>query len=125
MSSGDYEHTQQGDVLTQDWIERFTSALPQYTHLLGGNADEFDFAIDRIHLIGGQSIPLQRSGVTAIVGANNAGKSTVLREVSEKLSHSPGHAEQPRIAVKSLDLHASGSHADVISWLGQSASFVV
>ncbi|MGO4806956.1 ATP-dependent endonuclease [Arthrobacter sp. 2MCAF15] len=109
----------------QDWGERFAAAFPDYSHLAGGNGDEFDFAIDRINLIGGQSIQLQRAGVTAIVGANNAGKSTVLREVWEKLSHSPGFPEQPRIAVDSLELHGPGSQADVISWLGQNASFVV
>lgn len=92
---------------------------------MGGNADEFDFAIDRINLIGGESIPLQRAGVTAIVGANNAGKSTVLREVWEKLSHHPGNPEQSRIAVDSLELYGPGSPADVISWLGQNSSFVV
>jgi energy-coupling factor transporter ATP-binding protein EcfA2 len=111
--------------LTQNWTERFDSAFPGYSHLAGGNAEEFDFAINRVNLIGGQSIELQRAGVTAIVGANNAGKSTVLREVSEKLSHSPGYAEQPRIAVDSLELYSRGSSADVISWLGQNSSFVV
>ena len=114
-----------GDVSTQDWSERFTAAFPEYSHLRGGNADEFDFAINRINLIGGQSIPLQRSGVTAIVGANNAGKSTVLPEVWEKLSHMPGQFEQARIAVDSLELHGPGCQADPISWLGQNASFVV
>lgn len=111
--------------MTQDWAERFAAAFPNYQHFMGGDANSFDFAIDRINLIGGQSIPLERAGVTAIVGANNAGKSTVLREVWEKLSHSPGYVEQPRIAVESLELYGPGSQADVISWLGQNASFVV
>ncbi|HEV7951196.1 MAG TPA: hypothetical protein VGP24_15645 [Glaciihabitans sp.] len=111
--------------MTQDWSDRFDAAFPGYSHLMGGNADEFDFAIDRINLIGGESIPLQRAGVTAIVGANNAGKSTVLREVWEKLSHHRGNPEQPRIAVDSLELYGPGSPADVISWIGQNSSFVV
>ncbi|MGW9415827.1 hypothetical protein [Arthrobacter cupressi] len=111
--------------MTQDWTERFAAAFPEYSQLLNGKAEEFDFAIDRIDLIGGQSIPFQRAGVTAIVGANNAGKSTVLREVSEKLAHVRGFAEQPRVAVDSLELYCRGSKADVISWLGQNASFVV
>jgi len=111
--------------LTQDWTERLKAAFPDQSHLVNGKAENFDFAIDRINLFGGQSIPLQRAGVTAIVGANNAGKSTVLREVSEKLSHIPGYHEQPRLAVESLDLHALGSQADVISWMGENSSFVV
>ncbi|WP_458112123.1 AAA family ATPase [Arthrobacter sp. R1-13] len=111
--------------MTQNWHERFAAAFPDYSHLSGGYPADFDFAIDSINLVGGQSIPLQRAGVTAIVGANNAGKSTVLREVWEKIAHTPGYAEQPRVAVNSLELHGPGSQADVISWLGQNASFVV
>ncbi|TQS92924.1 hypothetical protein EU811_07750 [Arthrobacter sp. TS-15] len=111
--------------MTQDWTERLKAAFPDQSHLVNGKAENFDFAIDRINLFGGQSIPLQRAGVTAIVGANNAGKSTVLREVSEKLSHIPGYHEQPRVAVDSLDLYAQGSEADVVSWLGQNSDFVV
>lgn len=111
--------------MTHDWDERFKAAFPDYLHLADGDPYEFDFAIECINLIGGQSIPLQRAGVTAIVGANNAGKSTVLREVWEKLSHIPGYPEQPRIAVDSLELYGPGRQADVISWLGQNASFVV
>lgn len=109
----------------RDWRERFTAAFPDYVHLMGGEARNFDLAIDRINLFGGQSIQLQRAGVTAVVGANNAGKSTVLREVWQKLSHHPGNVEQPRLAVDSLALFHQGSQADVISWLGQNASFVV
>ncbi|MDP9936864.1 ABC-type cobalamin/Fe3+-siderophores transport system ATPase subunit [Paenarthrobacter nicotinovorans] len=110
--------------MTQDWTERLKAAFPDQAHLVNGKAENFDIAIDRINLFGGQSIPLQRAGVTAIVGANNAGKSTVLREVSEKLSHIPGYHEQPRVAVDSLDLYAQGNENDVISWLGQNANFV-
>ncbi|MFC9352943.1 ATP-dependent endonuclease [Arthrobacter sp. NPDC057013] len=111
--------------MTQDWTERFEAAFPGYSHLTGGDANNFDFAIDRIDLIGGHSIPLQRAGVTAVVGANNAGKSTVLREVWEKLSEQPGQPEQSRLAVESLELYGPGSPADVVSWLGQNASFVI
>lgn len=110
--------------MSEHWRERFAASFPNYSHLLDGDANSFDFAIDRINLIGGQSIPLQRAGVTAIVGANNAGKSTVLREVWEKLAHTPGHPEQPRISVDSLELYGPGTQGDVISWLGQNASFV-
>ncbi|MFK0073804.1 ATP-dependent nuclease [Arthrobacter woluwensis] len=111
--------------MDQDWTERFVKALPDFAHLIGGDAKAFDFAIERINLIGGQSIPLQRPGVTAIVGANNAGKSTVLREVSEMLSHYVGTPSPPRISVDSLDLFGRGTRPDAIAWLGEKSSFVV
>lgn len=106
------------------WQERLLSSFPSNPELVGGDAANFSFSVKSIDLIGGASIQLQRSGVTAIVGANNAGKSTVLREVWEKLSHQPGHPEAPRIAVHSLGLEATGSAADVIAWAGENSSFV-
>jgi len=112
-------------ILTEDWRLRFQEALPDQSHLLGGDANGFHVAIESINLRGGQIIPLQQAGVTALVGANNAGKSTILREVWEKLTHRLGHPESPRIAVESLTLHKKGAPADVIAWMGDNASFVV
>ncbi|WP_417564091.1 ATP-dependent nuclease [Microbacterium sp.] len=106
------------------WRERLLTSFPANPELVGGDAANFSFSVRSIDLIGGGSIQLQSSGVTAIVGANNAGKSTILREVWEKLSHQPGHPEAPRIAVQSLDLVGSGSTADVIAWAGDNSSFV-
>lgn len=108
-----------------DWHERFVAAFPGDAHLHNGDGARFDFSINAINLRGGDRIELKPSGVTAIVGANNAGKSTILRELWEKLSHRLGYPEQPRLAVESLDLSRSGDPADVIDWLGNNASFVV
>jgi len=106
------------------WQERLQAAFPGHPDLLNGSADAFGFVVESINLAGGGTIPVQRAGVTAIVGANNAGKSTVLREVWEKLSHMPGHPESPRIAVESVTLSTSGARADVVSWVGDNSTFV-
>jgi len=106
------------------WRERFAEAFPHHSHLADGVADNFDFSLDSITLRSGDVINVQGSGVTAIVGANNAGKSTVLREVWEKLSHRPGHYENPRIAVDSLEISWRGEPKDLIAWTGEHASFV-
>ncbi|MDI2098324.1 ATP-dependent nuclease [Ruicaihuangia caeni] len=106
------------------WQERLQAAFPSNSALFNGQANDFSFVVQSINLIGGESIPLQRAGVTAVVGANNAGKSTVLREAWEKLAHRPGHPEVPRIAVESLTLATSGTAADVISWVGENSTFI-
>lgn len=112
-------------MVNSSWRERFTAAYPDLDHLVSGDQDRFGFAVKTIRMYGGETVPLQESGVTAIVGANNAGKSTLLREMWEKLSHQPGFPEQPRIAVEGLEIVSHGGPQDVIAWLGQNSSFVV
>ncbi|UKJ63684.1 AAA family ATPase [Cellulosimicrobium cellulans] len=107
------------------WRDRFAAAFPGDSRLHDGRPENFGFALDSIGLRGGDQIRLQGAGVTAIVGANNAGKSTVLREVWEKLSHLHGHPDNPRVAVESLEMIRRGNPADVIAWIGEHASFVV
>lgn len=111
--------------MIDDWRGRFAAAFPQFEPMTHGNADSFDVAIRSVSLASGERMPVQRAGVTAIVGANNSGKSTILREVWEKLAHRPGYPAPTSIAVDSLDLETKGSPADVIAWLGDNASFVV
>lgn len=106
------------------WQERLQTALPNRPELVGGDADRFTFSLDSINLYGGESIALQQAGVTAIVGANNAGKSTILRELWEKLSHQPGQAETPRMAVESLGLSVGGTPADAVAWVAENSTFV-
>lgn len=111
--------------MIDEWRERFRAALPDQAHLTTGEESNFDFSVQAIQLAGGATVQLQHSGVTAIVGANNAGKSTLLREIWTKLNQQPGFPEQPCIAVDSLQIETQGSEADVIAWLGSNSSFVV
>lgn len=92
---------------------------------LGGAAAKFAFSIEQITLKSGDVIRPQRAGVTAIVGSNNAGKSTILRELTEWLSHEPNHPRPPTLSIDSVELSTSGSDADLIAWLGSNSSFTL
>lgn len=111
-------------MTTADWRERIQQAFQGVGHLVEGDAENFDVAISSINLHSGDRIELQSSGVTAIVGANNAGKSTILKEAFELLSHRSYQAAAPRVSVESLALQRSGSASDVVAWLGENAHFV-
>jgi hypothetical protein len=90
-----------------------------------GSVDAFQVAIGQVSLDGGNDIELPVPGVTAIVGANNVGKSVLLRQMVELLHHLPGRflGEGYRL-VKSQQLTHSGSRADLVAWLGVHSHFV-
>lgn len=64
--------------------------------LKAGKHNNFSFAIESITVGSGDAVQLPRAGVVAVVGGNNVGKSTLLRQIYEHLSHGPG---QPRVAI--------------------------
>lgn len=109
-----------------EWQEQFRLALgPSHTHLDNGDPRKFDFAIDTITLTGGQEVALQRSGVTVIVGANNTGKSTILREISDCTRLEPMQSRAGAIAVQSIEARKAGEERDLMAWLGATSSFRV
>lgn len=95
-----------------------------HAHLLSGESAAFDFAIEEVRLRGGGVIRPQRAGVTAIVGANNAGKSTVLRELNAYLEVHPSQSQPPYLALESVALSGSGAE-HLIEWLMQNSALVV
>ena len=107
-----------------NWREELRSAFPDDGNLHDGSSLEFAFTLRSIELYGGDSIAVQEAGVTALVGANNAGKSTILREVWEKLRKEQGHQEPRTRSVETLKLDVRGGPADAIAWVGENASFV-
>lgn len=110
--------------MSGDWQQVLSVVLPHYAELTQGDPGNFAFALESVKLRSGEVVPIQRRGITVIVGANNSGKSTILREVSEKLAHNRGFPENPRLAVSALTLATSGTQADMVAWLGENASFV-
>ena len=89
-----------------------------------GDAANFGVSIRSINLKNGDQIELQPSGVTAIVGANNAGKSTILKETSELLPHGPAQHSNSKISVASLSIARKGSREDFMAWVAKNLKFV-
>lgn len=94
------------------------------TDLLDGRADAVDVSIDRIQLTGGSELRPPARGVTAVVGANNVGKSTLLRQLHQMLYRYPGHDVYDRRSVDEVMLRRVGSAADLLSWLSVHARLV-
>ncbi|WP_186760237.1 AAA family ATPase [Arthrobacter alpinus] len=87
-----------------------------------GDATKFRFYVKEIKLKSGDSIEPQRAGVTAIVGSNNAGKSTILRELNDALSENPpGHL---KLSVDEVTWSSRTDVADLFAWLSSTATFV-
>jgi predicted ATPase len=92
-------------------------ALPP--NLAGGNAGNFSVAIESISLSNGFKVQTPRAGVTVIVGGNNVGKSTFLRQSSDYLRRAVGRAqnvERWRL-VTEIKTAMSGDVRDCAAWL--------
>lgn len=97
------------------FAEQFHSTLNP--HLQGGRADALSFAVTSVRLRGEMFLELPASGVTAVVGPNNGGKSTLLREISQALSEAPGSTAAPRRSVDSVAATMTGEQNDAVAWL--------
>lgn len=93
-----------------------------YLNLPRGNAQEFRVAVQTVELRDGTSVTLPFPGVTAVVGANNVGKSTLLRELSNCAVYNR-MAEGATQIVKRLGLFREGTSEDLLSWLFEHCPF--
>lgn len=107
------------------WQDRFQTAFSNRVDWHGGTADAFALKVERIGLLQGGTLELQPVGVTAIVGSNNVGKSTLLREVHERLTHHPGNPWGESKIVTQLVFQKEGTLADAIAWVGDNSTLVV
>ncbi|WP_329374363.1 ATP-binding protein [Streptomyces sp. NBC_00669] len=92
-------------------------ALPP--DLADGNADDFSVSIESILLSNGFRVETPKTGVTVIVGGNNVGKSTFLRQSSEYLRRGVGQArniDRWRL-VSEVEVDIAGSVRDCAAWL--------
>lgn len=107
-----------GALAVTDYEQRF--ALEP--SLRGGNADLFSLRIGSVSIQGGASVPVSTNGVTVVVGGNNAGKSTLLRQMHASLVD--GWAStvlpQPHL-LTSQDVLLGGTQADAHAWFAADA----
>lgn len=101
----------------EDWNTHVGSTPSNASELAGGRPAGFGVSISSLNLQNGDSIQLQPSGVTAIVGPNNAGKSTILREAFELLYRGDNFHSNPKLSVSSLELARSGTATDLLAWI--------
>ncbi|WP_439382769.1 ATP-dependent nuclease [Amycolatopsis lexingtonensis] len=82
-------------------------------------------SIESVTLHNGQKIPLVRHGVTAVVGGNNAGKSTLLRQISNLVSDGRPTAGAPGQfhMVSSLTATKTSTADDFSAWLRANAVY--
>ena len=90
-----------------------------------GEPDQFHYSVKAITLSSGDVIRPQTSGVTVLVGSNNAGKSTILREVNEWMQQYIGQQRPPQKSVTSVSVDARGTAGDMLQWIGRSAPFTI
>ncbi|MFC8345230.1 AAA family ATPase [Streptomyces sp. NPDC057280] len=87
--------------------------------LSGGEADRFALSIESITLENGLTVSPPPVGVTVVVGGNNVGKSTLLRQVANLAARQPGNPSD--IArwqlVTDIRFNASGDVKDLCAWL--------
>lgn len=86
---------------------------PQMQH---GDSGKFAVRLASVTLAGTE-IKLTGPGVTAIVGGNNVGKSTLLRELGTQLSNNDPAILRSHLLLESLRVERDGSSADFLAWL--------
>jgi len=73
--------------------------------------------IERLAISDGTELPVPPTGVVAIVGPNNTGKSAALRETFAHLSAQPDNPERPRRVVRRVDIHKQATEDELREWL--------
>jgi len=99
-----------------DHTEQFLSSLPP--NFGAGTARAVNCSLRTVKLTDGSVLDFPTSGVTAIVGPNNAGKSTLLKELYSAigLSVTTTITSNSRV-VADTELTVSGTHVDALAWL--------
>lgn len=104
--------------MSEQFKERaYREATTKYETLAGGDPSAFHMAIRAI-VTKTETISLASPGVTLVVGPNNSGKSTLLRETYESLNRDPWTPHDGgTILVDTVILDCEGTAADAFAWL--------
>ena len=103
---------------------KYEDALDLDVDLRGGEPNNFGVSIKTMLIGSGPVIVTPAAGVTLIVGGNNSGKSTILRQAHAILQQIvKGYVSAPPV-LRDLTLRKTGVLADVYAWLGSNAQVV-
>ncbi|MEP7739519.1 AAA family ATPase [Nocardioides sp. 31GB23] len=84
--------------------------------LLGGRAQDAGLSISYVD-VDGQPVGLPTPGVTAFVGGNNVGKSTLLRQLVSWIGSEPGSPLGGPTLLRAAALRKQGDPASLVAWL--------
>jgi len=103
------------------WLTTLTAEVIE--GLPDPDAARFHLALRELRIQGGQAIPLPSVGVTAIVGANNVGKSSVLAQLDFALRREAHQSDPVPKIVTSVGIDSSAEVQDLLLWLGQNVEY--
>jgi ABC-type transporter Mla maintaining outer membrane lipid asymmetry ATPase subunit MlaF len=89
----------------------------------GGDSGQVDVKIASIETFDGSKISPPIAGVTAIVGANNSGKSTFLREINQLLTVNQRSQLPTMRLIKEMAIDKHGSYEDLVAWLLEHSTY--
>jgi energy-coupling factor transporter ATP-binding protein EcfA2 len=101
---------------------------PDWADIIGvepGEADRVRVRLESLSIGGNAPLNLDPFGITAIVGSNNSGKSTLLRQLRDILVAGPQALQNfPFKMATGVQINAVGSSADFFAWLSENAHYV-
>jgi predicted ATPase len=100
-----------------DWADVFGFAT--------GCAQNVHVRLESLSIGGNEPLKIDPYGVTAIVGSNNSGKSTLLRQLRDVLSAGPQALQNDPVKLATdVRLNVAGSTADLFEWFTENAHFI-
>ncbi|MFF2345952.1 ATP-dependent endonuclease [Pseudarthrobacter sp. NPDC058119] len=100
---------------------------PNWVEILGveiGNAERARVRLRSLSIGGNAPLKLDPFGITAIVGSNNSGKSTLLRQLRDVLAAGPQALQNfPHKMATGVQINSVGSSADFLAWLTENAHY--
>lgn len=91
--------------------------------LLDGDAGAVGLSLRRLTLTAGTELAPPAPGVMVVVGGNNVGKSTLLREIHQRVQAVPSGPLASIRLLESLVFEPAGTPADLVAWLVHHAPF--
>lgn len=100
--------------------------LPAWQAVTGlprGDSERCHFRINRVLLESGDALTLPATGVTAIVGANNTGKSTLLRQLQWHLTQPQNLVNERVRLIAEVTSARDGDVQDLLAWLDRHTTY--